>query len=227
MSKWAQKLKRRIFATFGFNRTAQRATQPKLHSMFSILFLKIALSAAELMSFGHVKDKCYTDKPGTVDALKDNIREAIGEIQLHSIDNVLKNWTDRVGYCMASPCSHLNEIIFHYKPVGLYFQIKKEGWESIQEFFFKHFPKKSIWRTLHIEREYNWSSDWNTKPSTRDLKINKIKAIVKTTTMLTTLTNKYLFFFYFEEQYSGDDSYLCTALWWNKKGRLLIGELRE
>ena len=36
--------------------------------------------------------KCYADKPETIDALKDNIREAIGEIQLHKIDNVLKNW---------------------------------------------------------------------------------------------------------------------------------------
>ena len=49
----SQKLKRRILATFGSNRTAQRATQPKLHSIFCALFLKIALSAAELMSFSH------------------------------------------------------------------------------------------------------------------------------------------------------------------------------
>ena len=55
-----------------------------------------------------VKDKCYTNKP---DVLKDNIRDAIGEIQLHTIDNVFKNWTDRVG--MSSRGSHLNEIIFH------------------------------------------------------------------------------------------------------------------
>ena len=38
----------------------------------------------------------------TIDALKDNIRKAIGEIQLHTIDNELKN------------ASHLYEIIFHY-----------------------------------------------------------------------------------------------------------------
>ena len=75
------------------------------------------------MSFGHlgagiwhraVKDKCYADKPETIDALKDNIREAIDEIKLHTIDIVLTNWTDCVGYCMASRGSHLNEIIFHY-----------------------------------------------------------------------------------------------------------------
>ena len=56
-----------------------------------------------------IRDKCYADKPETIDALKDNIREAIDEI-----DNVLKNWTDGVGYCMASRSSHLNGIIFHY-----------------------------------------------------------------------------------------------------------------
>ena len=63
---------------------------------------------------GAVKDKCYADKPETIDALKDNIREAIAEIQLHTIDNVLKKWTDRVCHCMASRGSHLNEIIFQY-----------------------------------------------------------------------------------------------------------------
>ena len=51
---YAKKLKRRLLATFGFNRTKLRATQLKLHSMFCALFLKIALSAAELMSFGHL-----------------------------------------------------------------------------------------------------------------------------------------------------------------------------
>ena len=61
-----------------------------------------------------VKDECYADKPATIHALKDNISEAFGDIQLHTIDNVLSNWTDRVGYCMTSRGCHLNEIIFHY-----------------------------------------------------------------------------------------------------------------
>ena len=38
-------------------RTVLRATQPKLHSMFCAVFLKIALSAAELMPFGHLRAK--------------------------------------------------------------------------------------------------------------------------------------------------------------------------
>ena len=29
---------------------------------------------------GAVKDKCYADKPDTIEALKDNIRETIGEL---------------------------------------------------------------------------------------------------------------------------------------------------
>ena len=46
--------------------------------------MKIALSASELTSmayylWGAVKAKCYADKQETIDALKDNIREAIGE----------------------------------------------------------------------------------------------------------------------------------------------------
>ena len=41
--------------------------------------------------WGAVKDKFYADKPETIDALKDNIREAIGEIQLQTINNMLKN----------------------------------------------------------------------------------------------------------------------------------------
>ena len=45
---------RRILATFGINRTALRNTQPKLHPMFCVSFLKIALSAAELMSFRYL-----------------------------------------------------------------------------------------------------------------------------------------------------------------------------
>ena len=67
------------------------------------------LKSLDYYLWGAVKDKCYTDKPETIDALKDNIREAIGEIQMHTIDNVLKNWTVHIGYCMAN--QQLNSII--------------------------------------------------------------------------------------------------------------------
>ena len=126
---YSQKLKRRILATFSFNRTAISATQPMLHSIFAQCFWRshyqplnwFRLATSELrfdtvglLFVGAVKDKCYADKLGTIDVLKNNIREAIGEIQLLKINNVLKNWTDCVSYCMANRGSHLNRIIFHY-----------------------------------------------------------------------------------------------------------------
>ena len=68
---------------------------------------------------GAIRAKCYVVKISvtpseTVDALKDNICEAIGEIQLHTVDNVLKNFSDTVGYFMSSRGSYLNEILFLY-----------------------------------------------------------------------------------------------------------------
>ena len=76
--------------------------------------LSCDLTPLDYYLWGTVKDKCYANKPERIDALKDNISEAICEIQLHAIDNMLKNRTDCVGYCMASRGSQLNEIIFHY-----------------------------------------------------------------------------------------------------------------
>ena len=131
----SQKLKRRISATFGFNRTALHAKQPNLHTIFDAQFLKMALSTSELICpswscdltlldyyfRGAVKDKCYADKPKTIDALKDNIREVMKyrrRTKKYSytpgVLNVFKNWTDRVGYSMASRGCYLNEIIFSY-----------------------------------------------------------------------------------------------------------------
>ena len=77
----------------------------------------VDLTPLDYYLWGVVKDKCYAGKPETIDVLKGNILEAIGEIKVHTIDNVLKIWTDRVGYCMGSRGSrgsHSNEIIFHY-----------------------------------------------------------------------------------------------------------------
>ena len=108
---------------------ALRATFPLLHSMFCAMFFEELiisrradvvwppwssfLTQLDYYLWGAVKDKCYADTPDIVGALN-NIREAIGEIQLHTIDNVLKNWTDLVDYCKASRGSHLNEIFSHY-----------------------------------------------------------------------------------------------------------------
>ena len=54
------------------------------------------LTPLDYYRWSAVKDKCYAGKPETIDPLKGNIREAIGKIQMHTIDNVLKNWAYRV-----------------------------------------------------------------------------------------------------------------------------------
>ena len=92
--------------------------------------------------WGAVKDKCYADKPETIDALKDNIREAIDEIQLHTIDNVLKNWTHSVGYCMASRGSFFKGNSFPLLTGSILLSNKKRnlGKYSVVFFFSKHYP---------------------------------------------------------------------------------------
>ena len=42
------------------------------------------LTPLDYYLWGAVKDKCYTDKPETIDALKDNIREAIATEATHN-----------------------------------------------------------------------------------------------------------------------------------------------
>ena len=138
-----QKFKRRILAEFGFNRMALRATQSKLHTMFCAHFLKTALSAS------WCRLATSELRFGTVGILF---------VGLQTIDNVIKNLTDCVGYCMASRGSHLNEIIFHY--YWLQFQIKKE-FEKIFSSFFKTFSKKKFVggpciRLIHF-RCRNWA----------------------------------------------------------------------
>ena len=64
--------------------------------------------------WGAVKDKCYAAKPETINALKDNIREAIGEIQLHTIDNVFKNCTDHVATVWPAEAAIWMILFFHY-----------------------------------------------------------------------------------------------------------------
>ena len=72
--------------------------------------LNYDLTPLDYYLWAAVKDKSYANKPETIDDLKYKIREAIVEIELNTIDNVLKNWTDHVGYCVVSRGSYLNEM---------------------------------------------------------------------------------------------------------------------
>ena len=84
-----------------------------------------------------VKYKCYVDKPETIDALENNICEAIGAILLNTINNVLKNWTDRAW------------------PAGrIVLSTKKRNLRKYSVVFFKVFSKKiGIWRTQYNHKK--------------------------------------------------------------------------
>ena len=71
------------------------------------------LTPLDYFMWGAVKDKCYADHPETIEALKHEIEIAIHGIEAKTIENVLKNWVDRMGYCKASRGSHLNDV-FHF-----------------------------------------------------------------------------------------------------------------
>ena len=60
---------------------------------------------------GELKDKCYANRPETIDALKHEIKVAIHAIGAQTIENVLKNWVDWMGFCLASRGSHLNDVV--------------------------------------------------------------------------------------------------------------------
>ena len=125
---YSQKLKRRILATFGFNSATCHTVKATLDVLRPVFEDRIISRRADVVwssrscdltpfdyyLCGAFKDKCYSDKPETIEALKDNIRETIGEIQLPTIDYALKTSTDRVGYYITSRDSHLTETIFHY-----------------------------------------------------------------------------------------------------------------
>ena len=63
--------------------------------------------------WGAVKNKCYANHSDTIEALKHEIEFAIYGIEAQTIENVLKNWLDRMEYCKASRGSHLNNAMFH------------------------------------------------------------------------------------------------------------------
>ena len=89
-------------ATFGFNRTALRVETrlDVLRPVFEDYIISRRTDVGwpsqscdstplDYYLWGAVKDKCYAEEPETIDALKSNICEAIGEIQLHTINIVL------------------------------------------------------------------------------------------------------------------------------------------
>jgi len=55
------------------------------------------LTPLDYFLWGIVKDECYANQPETIQELKYEIKVAIDEIRAPTVENVLKNWIDRMG----------------------------------------------------------------------------------------------------------------------------------
>ncbi|GFY24757.1 histone-lysine N-methyltransferase SETMAR [Trichonephila clavipes] len=70
------------------------------------------LTPLDYFLWGYVKSLVSTDKPQTLDHLKDNIRRVTDDIRPQMLEKVIENWTSRLDYIRASRGSHMPEIIF-------------------------------------------------------------------------------------------------------------------
>ena len=100
------------------------------------------LTRLDFYLWATVKDSCYADKPETIGALNENIRKAIGETQLHTIDNVLKN-------CRLLHGQPRQPFEWNYFPLltrRIVLSNTKWNLRKYSAFFLKHFPrKKYLW----------------------------------------------------------------------------------
>ena len=69
------------------------------------------MSPLNYIWWGTVKDKFHSNYLETIHELKFEIEVVIVAIKSYTIENVLKNWNDRICYCEVS---HMNEIVFYH-----------------------------------------------------------------------------------------------------------------
>ena len=81
----------------------EKALKKKLLNIFSNFFFYL-----KVQSFRLIMENNFIQMPYTIGWI---FKHIIDCVQLYA---VLKNWTDRVGYCMANRGSYVNEIICHY-----------------------------------------------------------------------------------------------------------------
>ena len=70
------------------------------------------MTPVDYFPWGAVKDKCYANHSDMIEALKHEMKVAIHGIEAQIIENVLKNWVERMGYCKGSRVSHSNDVVF-------------------------------------------------------------------------------------------------------------------
>ena len=117
-----QKLKRMTWTTFCFN--AANVTIDLLRTVFENRIIKrnsdvswpaqsCDLTPLDYFLWGAVEDKCYANHEEAIEAVKHGIEMAIHGIEAQTIENLLKNWVDRMRYCKAGRGNHVNDVVLH------------------------------------------------------------------------------------------------------------------
>ena len=71
------------------------------------------LTAPDYFLWGYLKGRVYTNKPTTINLLKQNIRAEIEQITPKICSKVMENALKRSRICIAARGGHLADIIFH------------------------------------------------------------------------------------------------------------------
>ena len=74
-------------------------------------------SSASLTSilWGYLKSKVYSNRPQSIEELKDAIRQEIASIPHEMIRRVIDNFRERLQQCVDNNGSHLTDLIFKTK----------------------------------------------------------------------------------------------------------------
>lgn len=71
------------------------------------------LAPCDFFLWGYLKEKVYTNRPQTTDALKAAIRTEMARIPPEMTARVMQNFRNRLTRCIANDGRHLEDIIFH------------------------------------------------------------------------------------------------------------------
>ncbi|XP_044255269.1 uncharacterized protein LOC123005541 [Tribolium madens] len=70
------------------------------------------LTAPDFLLWGYLKSQVYANKPQTIAALKENIRQECEQLSPEILRNVMENAIKRAQLCINTGGSHLTDIIF-------------------------------------------------------------------------------------------------------------------
>ena len=73
------------------------------------------LNPCDFFLWGYLKSKVYSNRPQSIEELKDAIRQEIASIPHEMIRRVIDNFRERLQQCVDNNGSHLTDLIFKTK----------------------------------------------------------------------------------------------------------------